>query len=174
MSPTDESSTFTGSVTRDICNLKLGDDSAARHLCERYLQRLVSLARGRIKATRRRDPIEDEEDAALNALKSLCLRAADGRFPDLRDREDLWRLLIVITMRKVSDQTERANAQMRARDRAVGDTALGVVPGDEPPPEVVVGLIDAYDRLRGAQGRPRAGSSTSAWRDTRERRFPRG
>ena len=33
----------------------------------------------------------DEEDAALSAFNSSCLGVAQGRFPQLADREDLWR-----------------------------------------------------------------------------------
>src|SRR6516225_8646759 len=96
-----------GSVTRWIGDLKGGGESAAQHLWERYFHRLVHLARARLRSGRRTGAVEDEEDAALSAFDSFCRGAALGRFPQLADREDLWRLLVVITARKAADQKER-------------------------------------------------------------------
>jgi DNA-directed RNA polymerase specialized sigma24 family protein len=42
----------------------------------------------------------DEEDVALSAFASFCHEAAQGHFPQLADRDDLWRLLVTITARK--------------------------------------------------------------------------
>jgi hypothetical protein len=48
----------------------------------------------------------DEEDVAVNAFDSFYRGAVAGRFPDLRDREDLWKLLVVITCRKACNQAK--------------------------------------------------------------------
>ena len=55
---------------------------------------------------------EDEEDAALSAFNSFCDGAARGKFPQLADRDDLWRLLVVITARKAMAQANR-NARLK-------------------------------------------------------------
>src|SRR5262245_52985050 len=91
-----------GSVTHWIGDLKAGGDTAAQHLWERYFGRLVRLARSKLRATSR--TVVDEEDAALSAFDSFCRGAERGRFPDLADRDDLWRLLVVLTVRKAIDQ----------------------------------------------------------------------
>ena len=62
---------------------------------------------------RRRDAGSDEEDAALSAFDSLCAGLARGQFPQLADRDDLWRLLVVITTRKVQAQARRRLRQKR-------------------------------------------------------------
>ena len=84
---------------------------------EQYFARMVDLARSRLRAAPRRgrDAASDEEDAALSAFDSLCAGLARGRFPQLADRDDLWRLLVVITTRKV-----RAQARRRLRQRRGG------------------------------------------------------
>ena len=41
-------------------------------------------------------PIAEPEDVALSAFNSLCRGLENGRFPKLQDRDDLWRLLVVI------------------------------------------------------------------------------
>jgi DNA-directed RNA polymerase specialized sigma24 family protein len=148
-----------GSITRWIGDLKAGGDSAAQHLWERYFHRLVHLARARLRATRRSGDIADEEDAALSAFDSFCRGAAGGRFPQLADRDDLWRLLVVITVRKVLGQLHRQGAQKRGGGRLVGESALigsdaaeggGLerIAGDEPGPELAAMVIDEYRRLR--------------------------
>src|ERR1043165_1882401 len=84
-----------GSITRWIGQLKAGDPVAAQLLWERYFRRLVGLARKKLDGAPRR--MADEEDVALSAFDSFCRGAEHGRFPRLEDRDDLWRLLVVIT-----------------------------------------------------------------------------
>src|SRR5476649_2767460 len=102
-----------GSITRWIAGLKGGDLAAVQPLWERYFARMVELARARMRASSRRDAASDEEDAALSAFDSLCAGLARGQFPQLSDRDDLWRLLVVITTRKVMAQTRRQLRQKR-------------------------------------------------------------
>ena len=92
MMPGDE-----GSITRWIGGLKAGDEAAAQQLWERYFARMVGLARDKLRAGRRGDMGSDEEDAALSAFDSFCAGATRGQFPALGDRDDLWRLLALIT-----------------------------------------------------------------------------
>src|SRR5689334_12616311 len=96
-----------GSITRWIAELKAGQDAAVQPLWERYFSRMVELARVRLRSSRHKDAGSDEEDAALSAFDSLCAGLARGRFPRLADRDDLWRLLVVITSRKVQAQARR-------------------------------------------------------------------
>ena len=89
------------SVTQWIWALKRGDQSAAQGLWEAYFRRLVGLAHARLRDTPRR--IADEEDVALSAFDSFCRGAQAGRFPRLDDRNDLWQILVLITVRKAID-----------------------------------------------------------------------
>ena len=102
-----------GSVTRWIAELKDGQSAAVQPLWERYFSRMVELARLRLRSTRHKDAGSDEEDAALSAFDSLCAGLARGQFPKLADRDDLWRLLVVITTRKVQAQVRRQLRQKR-------------------------------------------------------------
>ena len=89
-----------GSVTRWLGALRAGDPAAAQQLWERYFHRLVGLARQRLCGARRR--AADEEDVALSAFDSFYRAAEAGRFPQLADRDGLWRLLVTITARKAA------------------------------------------------------------------------
>jgi DNA-directed RNA polymerase specialized sigma24 family protein len=113
-----------GSITRWLGDLKEGDQAAAQPLWERYFARLVVVARGKLRRMRRTTADEDEEDAALSAFNSFCAGAAQGRFPKLADRDDLWRLLVVITARKAIAQAQRQGRKKRGSGRVVDEATL--------------------------------------------------
>src|SRR5256885_9031522 len=122
-----------GSVTRWLTALKGGDAAAAQPLWERYHRRLVALAREKLRAARRR--AADEEDVVQSAFHSFFCGVARGRFPQLNDRDNLWRLLVVITARKALDQLAHEHAKRRGgfgpprRSRATPGGAPGRHPG---------------------------------------------
>ena len=113
-----------GSVTRLIGELRSHDpavrDVAARLIWQRYFHALLELARSNLdKRIRRRT---DEEDVAQSMFKSFCLRQQKGEF-DLAGRDDLWKLLVTITLRKARNA---ANAhRRRKRDVAREQTLAG-------------------------------------------------
>jgi DNA-directed RNA polymerase specialized sigma24 family protein len=136
-----------GSVTHWIGLAKAGDSAAAQPLWERYFQRLVGLARHRLAGLPR--GAADEEDVALSALNHFFKDARKGRFPQLSDRNDLWRLLVTITAHKTLDLARHQNAQKRGRplqgERA--EAALEQVLGNEPSPEFAAQVADEMRRL---------------------------
>jgi DNA-directed RNA polymerase specialized sigma24 family protein len=144
-----------GSVTRWIDGLKAGDLQAVQPLWERYFDRLVRLARARLRATRRPAVVEDEEDAALSAFNSFCDGAAHGRFPLLTDRNDLWRLLVVLTARKACAQVQRRTRQKRGGDVVFDDLAahndgedgFAALISSEPTPEFAAMVAEQYEKL---------------------------
>src|SRR5579871_5708132 len=91
-----------GSVTCWLGPLQAGDPAAVEQLWQRYFHRLVGLARQKLRNAPRR--VADEEDVALSAFDSFCRNAERGRFPELLDRDSLWRLLVVLTARKAAHQ----------------------------------------------------------------------
>src|SRR5947209_14103327 len=87
-----------GSITRWIDDLRAGNPAAASPLWDRYFEKMVDLAGATLGASPR--AAVDDEDVALSAFESLSRGLVEGRFSELRDRTDLWRLLVVITARK--------------------------------------------------------------------------
>lgn len=149
-----EDNSLEQSVTRWIDALKRGDDDAATALWQRYFNRLVGLARTRLGAAPRR--VADEEDVALSAFRCLCDGAEGGRFPDLTDRDDLWRLLTVLTAHKAIDQKRRSAGKKRGGGAVRGESVFeGDGPGldqllaEEPTPEVLAVLAEEHARLLG-------------------------
>ena len=120
-----------GSVTRCVRDIGSGDAAAATLLWERYFALLVQVAKKRLARSGSTGADADEEDAALSAFVSFCTAAGKGRFPDLPDREELWRLLVVITARKVGEQVDRRRALKRGGHlhRVEGALANGLTSG---------------------------------------------
>src|SRR5215475_6942346 len=107
--------TSPSSVTTWLQRLRGGDTAAAQPLWERYYADLVRLAHQHLSARARRGA--DAEDVALTAFASFCTGAAAGRFPQLADRHDLWRLLFTLTLRHAADQARREGRQRRGGGR---------------------------------------------------------
>jgi DNA-directed RNA polymerase specialized sigma24 family protein len=144
----------TGSVTHWINQLRAGDHQAAQPLFERYFQRLAALARSKLQGLPRR--AADEEDVALSAFDSFCRGADQGRFPQLRDRDNLWPLLVIITARKALDLVQGECRRKRGGGAVRGESALlghdgqpdiDQVVGPEPSPEFAAQVAEECRRL---------------------------
>ena len=104
---------------------KAGSEPAAQKLWERYFEQLVRLARKKLGDLPRRSV--DEEDVALSAFDSFYQGIRQGRFPRIDDRDNLWRLLVVITARKASDYRKSAGRQKRGGGRTVGESVFAIL-----------------------------------------------
>jgi DNA-directed RNA polymerase specialized sigma24 family protein len=149
------------SVTHWLDQLQAGDHAAAEKLWERYFHRLVGLARARLRGAARR--AADEEDVALSAFDSFCRGAEHGRFPELINRDNLWRLLVVITARKAFDLVHKEGLRKRGGgavlDEAALQTPLGSSAADmglaqflsqEPSPDFAAQVAEQCQRLLGS------------------------
>ena len=143
-----------GSVTRWIDPVQAGDPDAVRALWQRYFARLVGLARQKLRHAPRR--VADEEDVALSAFDSFCRHAEAGRFPDLTDRDSLWRLLAAFTARKAVHHLRDATRLKRGggAPAADGSEVLAEALGREPDPGLAAEVADECDRLLAALGDP--------------------
>jgi DNA-directed RNA polymerase specialized sigma24 family protein len=146
-----------GSVTSCIQGLKAGKEVACQKVWERYFARLVQLARRKLGGMARR--VADEEDVALSVLNNLLCGAREGGFPLLADRNDLWRLLVVLTARKSSNQRKYEQRIKRGGGKVRGESAFegnGSTDGEEgiervihekPDPATLVELAEKYEAL---------------------------
>ena len=84
---------------------------------------------------------------------SLCERAERGDLAGLAGRDELWRLLATVTLRKVAGQVRDAGRQKRGGGLVRGDSVyaeaggLEQVAGTEPTPEFLHQLADEHRRL---------------------------
>ena len=113
-----------GSVTRLIQLLRSADaaerDLAARLIWRRYFHDLLELARNNLNRRIRRRA--DEEDVLQSMYKSFCLRQQRGEF-DLAGRDELWKLLVTITLRKAQNtaKAHRRGKRDIAREQTIAD-----------------------------------------------------
>ncbi|WP_153559281.1 ECF-type sigma factor [Roseimaritima sediminicola] len=139
-------------VTHWIDRIKAGDSAAANHLWQGYFDRLVRAIRGRLQGQNL--AVSDGEDIILSVFDSFYDAAAKGRFPDLTDRDDLWRLLLRMASRKVIDKRRRERRQRRggaavvgSLDRAAEEEGWAEVIGNEPSPEMVLMMQESVEQL---------------------------
>ena len=132
-----------GSVTLWLQALQDRDDDAASRLWSRYFQRMTQVAARRVGQQQFGD--FDEEDVALSAFDAFCRAFQNGHFPELKNRDDLWSLLTVITLRKAKDYERRNSA---AKRKATGDqVALSAVGDTQQPPDVEAMMAEECQKL---------------------------
>ncbi len=144
-----------GSVTQWVRLLKEGDDAAAQGIWERYFAQLVRLAHRRLQGTTR--AANSAEDVALSAFDSFCRGAGNARFPQLRDRHDLWQLLVLITARKALDVVQYERRQKRCRETPQAANAppdLEQILGREPTPEFAAQVAEECQALLAGLSNP--------------------
>jgi DNA-directed RNA polymerase specialized sigma24 family protein len=128
-----------GSLTLCIQNLRSPDgrarDHAAQVIWERFASRLQDLARRHLDHRIRRR--EDEQDILQSMYASFCMGQREGK-PSPASREELWRLLVRITLCKVVNTVHRNYAGCRdVRRERGGHDGTPVFPG---------GMLDQIDR----------------------------
>jgi RNA polymerase sigma factor (sigma-70 family) len=154
-----------GSVTRLIERLRSDDPSvredAARRIWERYVPALLTLARHHLD--RRLLQREDEEDVLQSMYASFCLRQRRGSF-DLMGRDDLWKLLVTVTLRKARNTARRHRQEARdyrrefarfgGRNSDSSEWVFEFMDASEPTPEDAAALSEALERRLRALGDP--------------------
>ncbi len=129
------------SVTEWIAGLKAGKGEAADRLWHRYFERLVRLARRKLGSAPRR--MADEEDVAAIVFRNLWQGAEAGQFSELRNRENLWPLLVVLTSRRVHDLLR----YQKRRSSEGAPEELDHVIAEEPTPEFAAIVRENVSRL---------------------------
>jgi RNA polymerase sigma-70 factor (ECF subfamily) len=134
-----------------MARLRAGDQAAAREVFERFVDKLVRLARRQFDAVLRGKV--DAEDVVQSAYKSFFLRYGAGKL-EIHDWANLWALLTVITLRKCFDRVEYHRAERRdvRREAAAQPGAAGTEPwwqavAREPTPEEAAVLAETVELL---------------------------
>jgi RNA polymerase sigma factor (sigma-70 family) len=110
------------SVTTWLAHLKTGRTDAAQEIWQRYVERLVRLARRKLGRTPRR--AADEEDVVLSAFEGFLKGVEEGRFLRLDDRDDLWQVLVMLTERRAIALRRRELAIKRGGGEVRGESVF--------------------------------------------------
>ncbi len=139
------------SFTDLMDRLRAGNQDAAREVFQRFVHKLVRLARSQFDAVLRRKV--DPEDVVQSAYKSFFLRYGAGKL-EIHDWNNLWGLLAVITLRKCFDRVEYHHAERRdvQREAAAHPGAAGTEPwweavAREPTPDEAAVLAETVEQL---------------------------
>lgn len=142
-------------VTLWMRQLEEGRAEAAQPLWEHFCKKLMALAEKRLSPKLRRT--YDQEDAAVSAFHSLCRVITDRRPSNLSDRVNLWRLLVTITERKITNRVRDEQREKRDIRQTISESCLvnasgsgsgfDDLPGREPSPEFAAEFADLCGSL---------------------------
>lgn len=124
-----------GSITRVVHSLRVGNEDAVAKLWEKYFGRMVQVAFS--KLGRHPGRSVDAEDVALSAFGHFCRDVAEGSFPWIKDRQSLWPVLVTITARRAARLSRDELRQKRSALRRDGrqfqslDLVSRALPPDE-------------------------------------------
>lgn len=92
------------------------DEIAERELFQRYYDRLLHFARGKMNL--RLQTVEPPSDVALSAIKSVLLGIPVGHI-EVSSRGDLWPLLVAVTLNKIRNRWRKHSGPRRDLGRNV-------------------------------------------------------
>lgn len=144
------------SITNWMGQLKDGDNAAAEPIWHHFFGRLVEFARAKLRGSSK--VVSDEEDVALSVLKSVCIGIRAGRFADLESSESLWRMLLVVCGRKISNHrafNNRAKRDVKNQVAIDSDNHwVHSLISQEPTPEMAAELTENLSVLLEGLERP--------------------
>lgn len=138
-------------ISHWIDQVKEGDSFAAHQLWHHYYDRLVASARQHLRG--QHQGVSDEEDIVLSVFESFYRAAEKGRFPELTGRDDLWRLLLRMSARKIVDKRRHDRRDRRGGGNQPISLDAGDAPqiieviGNEPSPEMVAMMTESVNEL---------------------------
>ncbi|MFM8581920.1 MAG: ECF-type sigma factor, partial [Planctomycetaceae bacterium] len=99
-----------------------------------------------------RDQARSAEDVALSTLNALCQAAQAGRIENVRDRHDLWRLLMTCTLNRARNLRTaefcfKRGGGLDGATRAFDPLLLSRFPSPEPTPDEAAELSDQFRYL---------------------------
>ena len=132
----------TGEISQLLAKLSDGDSQAAEELWKHCFDRVSQIARNRLSPAFRR--VTDEEDVAVSVMESLFRGVTDGKYPELKTRDGLWRLLFTMTARKAINSVAAQKAQKRGGGKVRGESIFIAADGHS----------GGFDRFAGGTGAP--------------------
>jgi DNA-directed RNA polymerase specialized sigma24 family protein len=106
--------------------LEDGNGDAAEQLWSHFFERLTNLARRKLIQQR----VVDGEDIVVSVFRRLCEGAEGGRFEGVSGRDELWKLLVSMTVRRTIDENRRQMADKRGGAKVRGDSLHAGYDGD--------------------------------------------
>ena len=121
-----------GSVTKAIANFGSMPEDAAQLLWNRFFEKLCRYAETKVYKRHRR--LFDAEDIASSAMFALIKGLEEGRFFNVKNRDQMWQMLAIIASRKASnaakfhDRAKRGSGKTRGESALIGPNGNGGLP----------------------------------------------
>lgn len=145
------------SVTGWFYELQEGEEGALQKLWEHFSDRLIEFASQKLVNSPKR--LGDEQDVANSVFHCLYRSASAGRLRSVRNRDELWWLLLAMAKQKAIDHQRRENAVKRGAVKTynpsdgdsiglrLGGFGLEDLIADEPSTESVAILQEELEHL---------------------------
>jgi len=130
-----------------IRRVGVGDDQAADRLVREYEPVVRRVLRARLRENTRARREFDSMDICQSVMTNFFVRAAAGQF-DLKEPDDLIKLLLTMTRNKVAEKMRHQHRQRRDRRRTVGGVEELAVAGQDPSPSSVVASKELLEEVR--------------------------
>jgi DNA-directed RNA polymerase specialized sigma24 family protein len=118
----------------------------------RYFQPLVHVAAARMDkaACRSSGPEDVAQDVILEFCRLLAGPEADRKFPRLATRQQLWSVLVCLTVREAFDKVAkfRQRAEIVGGGSAFGSAGPDGAKGNEPAPEFAAAVNELFEQLQ--------------------------
>ena len=111
-----------GSVSKALVRFNEIEEKASQLIWDRYFERLRDFANGKIYPRHKR--LFDGEDIAGSALLTLMNGLRENRFGDLKNRDQLWQMLVVIATRKTLNSAAFHDRVKRGGGKVQGGSAI--------------------------------------------------
>ena len=123
-----------------------GDEEAAAQLVRDFEPVIRRVVRARLRDGRARSEF-DSMDICQSVLAIFFVRAAAGQY-DLKEPDDLIRLLLTMTRNKVAEKMRRQHRLRRDSRRTVGGVEELALAGQDPTPSSVVADKELLEQAR--------------------------
>ncbi len=123
-----------------------GDEQAAARLVRDFEPVVRRVLRARLRDNRARHEF-DSMDICQSVLATFFLRAAAGQY-DLKEPDDLIKLLLTMTRNKVAEKMRRQHRLRRDSRRTVGGIEELALAGRDPTPSSVVAGKELLEQAR--------------------------
>ncbi len=148
------SNTPTSHPSTWIIHLKAGEAEGLEALWERFYERLVTHAKGRIQHSG--VPTIDEEAVTCSVFESIWRAASQGRLNTIESTDELWWWLLRTAQRKVVNHARYESAEKRGKKVHVASindaNGLRDFLSVDPDPEYLAILAEEYELAISALG----------------------